>query len=562
MGSRSLANTMHFRAAVLRCSAFAVAAVLLMSVALLPVKSVAEEKADEQSLALNGSAVHTDLGMDYYYAALFSETPDVDAEQLAAQDRLRMEITVLVDDWSKRRFNQYWNQSIAINNSDDIQNERADEILKFSQLVKAELIRGDRIIIEKTAGKGTTVLVNGVKLMHTQYDNMFSLFLNVWVGPRPPSSIFKSSILGAESTINAALMTSYQSLNPSSKRRDEVKKWAAKPKIEKKSVVVAPSPVDIAPVVAAAAVGSGVVEPSLSAANEVIVETPDSDSSENNIVSKAANGNELDAAEVNAVADAGINKPDEQTTKPFASEKVNEEVDAKVAEADELTEVVNASTDTVAATSDTTAQSEFSTPAEEQASAEETKDTNAPGETLTESDATALSDATVLSDATAQSDSEPQSALDTESNTTAQNIDTAETEEAAPTLTSEESIVASEQAAEENETSQQQTDQAVNGASNELLTVYHSNLLALTYQKIVYPSSAVKRNREGKVVIKVTVNRNGEVQETSYAEESKYKALNRAASKAIAQSNPFPAVPEAVEGSNFEFLVPINFQLN
>ncbi len=89
MGSRPLANTMHFRAAVLRCSAFAVAAVLLMGVALQPVKTAAEEKADEQSLALNGSAVHTDLGMDYYYAALFSETPDVDAEQLAAQDRLK-----------------------------------------------------------------------------------------------------------------------------------------------------------------------------------------------------------------------------------------------------------------------------------------------------------------------------------------------------------------------------------------------------------------------------------------------------------------------------------------
>jgi len=110
-------------------------------------------------LVLNGTAIHTSLQQDYYYAALFSESRSEDPQTLLWQDNQRMEITILVDEWSKRRFTQHLGQAITINNTTDDQEHHAKDIATFNTLFKDYLIRGDRIVINKDADKGTQLVL-------------------------------------------------------------------------------------------------------------------------------------------------------------------------------------------------------------------------------------------------------------------------------------------------------------------------------------------------------------------------------------------------------------------
>ena len=185
-------------------------------------------------LLLNGTAIHTSLQQDYYYAALFSESRSDDPQTLLWQENQRMEITILVDEWSKRRFTQHLGQAIAINNTADDQEHHAKDIATFNTLIKDYLIRGDRIVINKDIDKGTAISINGITLMETKSHDFFGLFLNTWLGARPPSSIFKASILGQQSTVDSSMMTSYESLMASNTRINDLKEWNKKeqPKIK------------------------------------------------------------------------------------------------------------------------------------------------------------------------------------------------------------------------------------------------------------------------------------------------------------------------------------------
>ena len=124
-------------------------------------------------LVLNGTAIHTSLQQDYYYAALFSESRSDDPQTLLWQENQRMEITILVDEWSKRRFTQHLGQAIAINNSTDDQEHHAKDIATFNTLIKDYLIRGDRIVINKDIDKGTAISINGITLMETKSHDFF-----------------------------------------------------------------------------------------------------------------------------------------------------------------------------------------------------------------------------------------------------------------------------------------------------------------------------------------------------------------------------------------------------
>ena len=187
-------------------------------------------------LLLNGTAIHTSLQQDYYYAALFSESRSDDPQTLLWQENQRMEITILVDEWSKRRFTQHLGQAIAINNSTDDQEHHSKDIATFNTLIKDYLIRGDRIVINKDIDKGTAISINGITLMETKSHDFFGLFLNTWLGARPPSSVFKASILGQAATVDSSMMASYESLTASNTRINDLKEWNRKEKPKTKAV--------------------------------------------------------------------------------------------------------------------------------------------------------------------------------------------------------------------------------------------------------------------------------------------------------------------------------------
>lgn len=401
-------------------------------------------------LILNGTAIHTSLQQDYYYAALFSESRSEDPQTLLWQDNQRMEITILVDEWSKRRFTQHLGQAITINNTTDDQEHHAKDIATFNTLFKDYLIRGDRIVINKDADKGTTISINGITLMETESHDFFTLFLNTWLGSRPPSSIFKASILGQEATVDSYMMTSYESLTASATRINDLKAWNKKEKPKSKSL------------------------PAKAAAKKV-----------KKIINEKA------------IAAKSIAKKPEPI--------IVETQPTRYVEATEFIE------------------------SEDMSSTLEAKHTPF---SFDEENATTITD------------------LKKNANPNAEDYSTGSDNPA--------SLLASN--TKDNSLAKNALAE-INEQKKELLKIYRSTILTSTYKKIVYPSSAIDKNQQGKVVLKVIVNRSGKVQSIDLKEKSKYKLLNKAADRAITKAH-FPSVPSELEGNEFEFLLPIKFSLN
>ena len=401
-------------------------------------------------LILNGTAIHTSLQQDYYYAALFSESRSEDPQTLLWQDNQRMEITILVNEWSKRRFTQHLGQAITINNTTDDQEHHAKDIATFNTLFKDYLIRGDRIVINKDADKGTTISINGITLMETESHDFFTLFLNTWLGSRPPSSIFKASILGQEATVDSYMMTSYESLTASATRINDLKAWNKKEKPKSKSL------------------------PAKAAAKKV-----------KKIINEKA------------IAAKSIAKKPEPI--------IVETQPTRYVEATEFIE------------------------SEDMSSTLEAKHTPF---SFDEENATTITD------------------LKKNANPNAEDYSTGSDNPA--------SLLASN--TKDNSLAKNALAE-INEQKKELLKIYRSTILTSTYKKIVYPSSAIDKNQQGKVVLKVIVNRSGKVQSIDLKEKSKYKLLNKAADRAITKAH-FPSVPSELEGNEFEFLLPIKFSLN
>lgn len=400
-------------------------------------------------LILNGTAIHTSLQQDYYYAALLSESPSESPQTLLWQDNQRMEITILVDEWSKRRFTQHLGQAITINNTTDDQEHHAKDIATFNTLFKDYLIRGDRIVIDKDIDKGTKISINGITLMETKSHGFFTLFLNTWLGARPPSSIFKASILGQEATVDTSMMTSYEILTASATRINDLKEWHKKETKKTKSSSIKKVAKNVTAVAKTKAVA---VTSTVKKAEPIIIE---------------AQPRYVDTTELIESEDMATTIATEHATFKFDEANTSTATNIKKASHPDAVDKI--------ASSDN--------PASLLAS-------NSKGDELA-------------------------------------NIALAEMIE----------------------------------QKKYLLKLYRSTILTSTYKKIVYPSSAIDKNQQGKVVLKVVVDRSGKVQSIDLKEKSKFKLLNNAADRAVTKAH-FPSVPSELEGDEFEFLLPIKFSLN
>lgn len=404
---------------------------------------------------LNGTAIHTSLQLDYYYAALFSESPSEDSQTLLWQDNQRMEITILVDEWSKRRFTQHLGQAIAINNTTDDQEHHAKDIATFNTLFKDYLIRGDRIVISKNIDKGTQISINGITLMETKSHDFFTLFLNTWLGARPPSSIFKASILGQEATVDSYMMTSYESLTASATRINDLKKWNKQEAPKVKSLPIKTDTKKIE---------KNIAEINIAEKETVVAKTIDIKTVPIIIAAQPRYAN---------------------TTEFIESEDISTTISAEY--------------------------SPFN---------------------LDEENTTTT---TNLKKSSHPDDANKSLAKDNPASLLASNT--------------KDDILAQNALAE------------INEQKKHLLKLYRSTILTSTYKKIVYPSSAIDKNQQGKVVLKVTVDRSGKVQSIDLKEKSEFKLLNKAADRAVTKAH-FPSVPSELEGDEFEFLLPIKFSLN
>lgn len=79
-------------------------------------------------------------------------------------------------------------------------------------------------------------------------------------------------------------------------------------------------------------------------------------------------------------------------------------------------------------------------------------------------------------------------------------------------------------------------------------------------RNIEYPRRAVKDSLEGLVVLRVKLDRGGNLLDVALA-QSAHDMLDRAAESAVRKAAPFPPAIAELEGQDFQFLVPIVFKL-
>lgn len=90
---------------------------------------------------------------------------------------------------------------------------------------------------------------------------------------------------------------------------------------------------------------------------------------------------------------------------------------------------------------------------------------------------------------------------------------------------------------------------------------YSGYLRRLVLKNIVYPKRAIKQNQEGLVVVRASVNRSGDLIESSIAQSAE-ESLDRAALDAVKKALPLPALSSEMDKSQYEFMIPVVFKLN
>jgi protein TonB len=115
----------------------------------------------------------------------------------------------------------------------------------------------------------------------------------------------------------------------------------------------------------------------------------------------------------------------------------------------------------------------------------------------------------------------------------------------------------------EEEAEEQKMDPAMYKLQQDtLLKLYRSSVVKRTLKEVVYPKRAIKRNRQGAVILDVTVARSGKVMSINTAQEAKYSSLNDAAIDAVNKVEKYSAVPAGLDGESIIINVPVKFILN
>lgn len=90
---------------------------------------------------------------------------------------------------------------------------------------------------------------------------------------------------------------------------------------------------------------------------------------------------------------------------------------------------------------------------------------------------------------------------------------------------------------------------------------YVSDAIKKIRSKTKYPQRALDRGQAGSVRVAVVIDRQGNILSTNILESSNFDLLNKEAIDAVKRSAPFPALPDTIGGTQFEFTVPMRWTL-
>ncbi|ROR94738.1 TonB family protein [Sinobacterium caligoides] len=193
-------------------------------VLLLSTSAIAQE-----SLRLNGITVYNKHTQDYFIAALFLKKRNHSAGTiLQAPTQGKISLKILKQQLSARRFNQYWLESISINNNQQQLNDYDNDILRFTRLINQPLLREDEVSITLNQQKLVEVRINNQLIGKFNNAGFFNVLLRSWIGKRPPSSQFKSQLLNLGSDPKTiSLINTYTHMQASPERKKASAGWQA-----------------------------------------------------------------------------------------------------------------------------------------------------------------------------------------------------------------------------------------------------------------------------------------------------------------------------------------------
>ncbi len=146
------------------------------------------------SMKLYGLGEYQNLGENIYIGALY--VPQLE-NTIKPGSSKRMEMRIVTESLSARRFTRNWMDAITLSSSRDERIALAAQLQKFGRIFNDDLIRGDKISFDFLGSVGqTVVLINDVQIGAIPGIGFFNILLNAWVGETPLSSELKAGILG------------------------------------------------------------------------------------------------------------------------------------------------------------------------------------------------------------------------------------------------------------------------------------------------------------------------------------------------------------------------------
>lgn len=227
---------------------------------------------------LNGLALEQQFNKDRYIAAVYSERLSSNANELLDNGMPRsLQVRVVADNLSARRFRNQWMEGIAINNPGDTLSGQAENMVTFANLFKGRLVAGDQLRVDFNPGNGTTsVSLNNTLLGEINDREFFNTLLRAWIGAVPPSTDFRDSLLSA-GQVNSGLLASYESLQPAADRVAQVAQMAESRGENEPEASSAPAPEPARVAVAKPKVKADIPPPTLASLNTPPAEKPASE---------------------------------------------------------------------------------------------------------------------------------------------------------------------------------------------------------------------------------------------------------------------------------------------
>lgn len=180
-----------------------------------------------------GVAQFSQLRRPFYIGGLYAEESTLSAtELLSVGGQKKLEIKVLADKYSQRRFSMQWSQALIVNATQEELLAFDDALVKFQNILEEPFQKGDVISVSSDALGKSTIAINDISVFSVDRPGFLELLLSTWIGNKPPTTEFKQELLTASAA--GDVKAAFDELLPSEERVSQIKQ-ALSPKPAKQS---------------------------------------------------------------------------------------------------------------------------------------------------------------------------------------------------------------------------------------------------------------------------------------------------------------------------------------